>query len=368
MKINYFKMLIVISCLFLSISANAYEYDFEAGGIYYTITSETKLTVKVTYKHLLDENLYSGNITIPSMVTFENRNYKVTEIGVFAFYRCNGLYSVSIPNSVTTISTTAFAENASLNRYIVDEGNPAFATKDGVLFNKNFTELRQCPNMKSSEYTIPDGVEIIGDKAFRNCSGLTSATIPNSVRTIGEWAFFDCNKLTSITIPNSVNTIGNNAFSLCTGLASVTLGNNITSIGSSVFGGCSALAKVYSLNSVAPAISDQDLPFEESAYASATLFIPIGSLGSYSSKTGWKEFVNIVEVDFSSIENANNDNVKVVTRGNEIIVNGIDENMLIEIYNMKGEQIYKGYDNTTAINTCGLYLVRIAEKTYKVIL
>ena len=90
----------------------------------------------------------------------------------------------------------------------------------------------------------------IGERAFWDCSGLTSITIPNSVTSIGEFAFSGCSSLTSITIPNSMTSIGQNAFYNCSGLTSITIPNSVTSIGSSAFSGCSGLTSVTIPNSV----------------------------------------------------------------------------------------------------------------------
>ena len=97
---------------------------------------------------------------------------------------------------------------------------------------------------------IPNSVTSIGGNAFSGCSGLTAITIPNSVTSIGGNAFYLCSGLTSITIPNSVTSIGSGTFFCCWGLTSVTIPNSVTSIGDSAFFGCSGLTSVNIPNSV----------------------------------------------------------------------------------------------------------------------
>ncbi len=98
--------------------------------------------------------------------------------------------------------------------------------------------------------TIPNSVTSIGEKAFGYCTGLTSITIPNSVTSIEKGAFSDCKGLTSVDIPNSVTSIGQSAFSYCSGLTSITIPNSVTSIGNSAFYSCSSLTSVTIPNSV----------------------------------------------------------------------------------------------------------------------
>ena len=81
----------------------------------------------------------------------------------------------------------------------------------------------------------------IGDRAFRDCSDLTSVTIPNSVIEIGEDAFWYCSGLTSLTIPNNVTRIGEGAFLNCSGLTSFTIPNTVTVVESDAFRMCANL-------------------------------------------------------------------------------------------------------------------------------
>ena len=101
------------------------------------------------------------------IISFDELQYftGLTSIGNSAFYNCDGLTTIEIPNSVTSI----------------------------------------------------------GEKAFGWCTGLTTIEIPNSVTSIGEDAFYACHGLPTIEIPNSVTSIGNSAFYYCTGLTTMTV-------------------------------------------------------------------------------------------------------------------------------------------------
>ena len=92
--------------------------------------------------------------------------------------------------------------------------------------------------------TIPEGVTSIGDWAFDECTRLNSITIGNGVTSIGDWAFYCCNDLNSITIPDSVTSIGEKAFEFCINLTSITIPEGVTSIKEKTFLDCWSLTNI----------------------------------------------------------------------------------------------------------------------------
>ncbi len=196
---------------------------------------------------------YAFNNHRLSVVTIPN---SVTSIGSSAFSGCTGLTSVTIPNSVTSIGDYAFrgctgltspVYNAHVFAYMPTSYSGAYTIPEGIESIAS-TAFSGCSGLTSIE--IPNSVTSIGERAFSDCTGLTSVTIPNSVTSIGHDAFMGCTALTSVTIPNSVTSIEYEAFYYCTGLTSVTIPNSVTSIGYSAFYNCTGLTSVTIPNSV----------------------------------------------------------------------------------------------------------------------
>jgi len=169
----------------------------------------------------------------------------VITIGDHAFYSCTSLASVTIPSGVTTIGNDAFEYCDSLTAITVDVNNPAYSSLNGVLFNKNQTVLVAYPPGAAGSYTVPNSVISIGTNAFASCVTLTSVTIPTSVTTIGNYAFTGCTSLVNLTLSNGLTTIGNYAFTGCTSLANLTLPSSVITIGNYAFNGCTSLMGVF---------------------------------------------------------------------------------------------------------------------------
>ncbi len=190
----------------------------------------------------------------------------ITTIGFAAFHTCSNLEYIYIPSTVNTIGGYPFVRTTSLKNFEVSKDNKYFTTVDGVLFNKDKTELISYPGAKDGEFTIPDtvtniwvnafrdckkitavnipdNVSIVGDCVFGGCDSLASVTIGKGVTTIDKWAFSGC-AFTSIIIPDSVTTIIGTAFNKCTALTDIKLSKNLTSIGDSAFPYCTSLTSL----------------------------------------------------------------------------------------------------------------------------
>ena len=277
--------------------------EFSVDGIYYKVGENN--TVFVTSEKVK----YSGDIVIPSQVTYNGKTYSVTSIGWWAFEYCSGLTSITIPNGcwigqeafygcsgLTSITLSgrvscgygAFSGCNNLNAvHILDLEaflHSTFERDEGPGANPLlFAHHLYLNGEEIKDLVIPNTITHINDWALMGCSGLTSVTIPNSVTSIGSLAFYGCSGLTSVTIPNSVISIDSSAFSDCSGLTSIKvessnqkydsrnncsaiietssntlirgckntiIPNSVTSIGSAAFSNCSGLTSITIPNSV----------------------------------------------------------------------------------------------------------------------
>ncbi len=124
----------------------------------------------------------------------------------------------STTEATTPYKTGAFGVNIVSNTY--DAEKECWVIKfDGEVTKIGFEAFYDCDSLTS--VTIPNSVTTIGRYAFLGCSYLTSVIIPNSVTTIEEQAFNYCSSLTSVTIPDSVTEIKYGAFFNCSKLKSV---------------------------------------------------------------------------------------------------------------------------------------------------
>jgi BspA type Leucine rich repeat region (6 copies)/Secretion system C-terminal sorting domain len=247
------QKLFLLFVAFLSVTLAKAQTTFNVDGINYYVTDATNLKVEVS-THNPYTFFQDANIPATVLDTNSGNTYAVTAIGNNAFFSCNGLTSVTIPNSVTRIGDNAFSNCEGLPSVTIP--NSVTSIGNGAFSNCSLFTSIEIPSTVSiinpdtflycsalTTVTLPNTITSIGGAAFKGCSALNSIAIPDTVTTIGDYAFEGCTALTSINLPNSVTSIGRAAFS-GSGLTAVTIPNSITSIESSTFASCSGLATV----------------------------------------------------------------------------------------------------------------------------
>jgi len=171
-----------------------------------------------------------------------------------AFHGCSSLQVISIGKNLHTFDLTASGLTqyggqplygcSALTAITVDKQNNYFSSDDGVLLNKDQTDLILCPAGKIGNYIAPGSVTNIGTRAFFGCETLTNIILPEGLISIGTAAFLSCRELTSITIPDTVTSIDSGAFYACTNLLNINIPDGITLISPQLFRGCHSLKTV----------------------------------------------------------------------------------------------------------------------------
>lgn len=187
-----------------------------------------------------------GTYSVPDQIN----GATVTSIADGTFSDCNGLISLSIPDSVLSIGARAFANcrgltSVSIPDSVTSIGDGAFSnctvlvsiTIPGSVTSIGARAFRNCRSLTS--IYIPDSVTNIGATMFRTCSNMATVRISNNVSKIDEGTFYDCSSLTSVSIPDKVQRIGARAFAKCIGLTTVNIPDKVTRIKAEAFAGCS---------------------------------------------------------------------------------------------------------------------------------
>ncbi len=162
------------------------------------------------------------------------------QIGYLAVF----LEELRIPKNLSMIDPYAFFD-CSIGRFVVDEDNSYFtADERGILFSKDMSTLIKYPAGGSeTEYTVPEGVSVISDGAFRY-SSLQKVGLPSTLTMLGMDAFSHSENLSEVKLPYGVEEIDSFAFSGCTALTSITIPESVNIIGAESFANCSSLQEV----------------------------------------------------------------------------------------------------------------------------
>ena len=424
-KMGSYSYLVFIGCTSLTSLTIGDRVTIIPNYAFYGCSGLTSVTIPNSVTSI-GESAFSRCSGLTS-VTIPN---SVTSIGDGAFSGCSGLTSVTIPNSVTSIGNGAFyncnIENVTIPKSVLSIGSGCFIPSDkDITISVNFNainctteslgpfwagsqsylgEIKFGDKVKSipqhlcysaeklTEINLPASLESIGDHAFGGCIGLTTVEFPQSLTNIGSGAFDNCVGLAAVKFPKSLISIGGVAFSGCIGLKSkLTIPKNVESVGVGAFSGCTGITTVTiessetlleayafsectsikSVNvfSTLPPIGTDDT-FALITYRDATLNVPKTAKDAYTRQTCWRNFRHVEEKDFGGVDDvtADEDGICVNVRDGQVEVSGADTSEEVRVYDMAGMEIYRGTDRTITLPTKGVYIVKVAGRTFKVAL
>lgn len=154
--------------------------------------------------------------------------------------------------------------------------------------NIGISAFYNCNGLQSVEVS---NVDSIGTQAFYNCPALTDVTLGNELKDLGTQAFQSCGNLKNVKIGNSLRTIGGEAFKGCGNLERFHVGNQLDSIGAKAFEGCVNMKKFVSETVTPPACGDRALIDIEKW--TCMLYVPQSGIEAYRNAGQWKDFILI---------------------------------------------------------------------------
>ena len=348
---------------------------FTIGQLYYQINADS---VSATLIGHVDGMEAAGELSIPSTIVFNGKDYPVTRIGKNSFISCGRLNGpLNIPNTVTAIGENAFLACSGLTELHL--GNALDTIGPAAFYGcKGFTGSLTIPNSVraieiaafygcngfNGALTIGNGLKRIENAAFYKCSGFTSLDLGDAVASIATSAFWGCSGFSgSLTIPNSVTIVEPNAFRNCSGFTGkLTLGSGLESIGGETFRNCSGFTEVVSLATVPPAFSFEDV---FAGFSCTRITVPCGCITAYQNSEWHDYFITIID-DCNSVPELNETMATVYPNPTSGTLEIEAENIeAISIYNMLGEKLFETlisgnhfkYDFSP--HNVGVYLVRI---------
>ena len=131
-------------------------------------------------------------------------------------------------------------ENLVLNLALQKIDSDSFEFDGDAVYTNDKKRLVYCMSQEAS-FAIPEGVEIIGEMAFRGKKTLKNVIIANSVKEIEHDAFYDCDELDNVYVPASVKIVRSYAFAECDKLKKVTFAGTPEKVGRHTFDDCNQL-------------------------------------------------------------------------------------------------------------------------------
>lgn len=285
----------------------------------------------------------------------------------YEFEGCSNLKKVKIGKRFKQFDPLSFYRCPNLAEFVIDNENENFSANNGVLYTKDGSKLICLPG-KFAEYSVPDGVQLVGNYAFAGNVNLTNIKMPNSIYWIGDNAFQDCKELKEFVVPEPVYNISYATFADCPKIESLTFGKNVAQLRYYAFGGNTNVAILNVLNPKPPVVHRDDIGeeiFNPEMFEKTIVRVPGESLSQYRSSSLWGMFKNIQALEDSSVDNITVEDTEIRVNNGCIEIIGGDNNTIIKVCDICGRSIYTGYSKIINV-TPGLYIVNLDGKTTKI--
>ena len=217
-------------------------------------------------------------------LTSINLHDNITSIGNYAFEHCESLTSITIPKSMKAIDARSFGYCFSMKTVTLHDSIESIGT--GAFIFSGITDIH-----------LPNSITDLGDQVFYGCRDLENCIIPTSITEVPMEMFFNATSLTDIVIPNNIKKIGYSSFNNCVALTSVTFGSGVETIESRAFRTDLKLKNIKCKAVVPPVIKSAEC-FDSNSYRFGTVYVRKKSVEAYQQAEYWKDFANIVGVDF----------------------------------------------------------------------
>ena len=364
------KYILFIIALFSAVTSFAEDTYVQYQGVTYKVTSGTDVTI---YQDSSNVKTLSKVIKIPASFSAipvngtESATYTVKGLGYWKYGNAVSLnlYDTAIetitnlqnvlnsnvdtlmlPKTLANISWTASTSSGGV-KYLaavkVHEDNANFSATDGVLFNIVTKSIVLYPYRKTEVvYTVPEGIEKIGNVAFYDNDKLEKIVLPSTLKTIGNKAFYSCDYLADVNFPESLTSIGEYAFyenKLNPENSNFVLPGSLSTIGQYAFynafaynsktsvefpttlGQSGSYVNVgsYAFNCqvIRAKMTDPSVSDSYAFYYVNTIYVPKGYKTTYTAKQGWgynnSSVANKIKESTTSTENPAYDRVATPT-------------------------------------------------------
>lgn len=254
--------------------------------------SEAEFTELPSY--FLSENNSLIEVVLPN---------SLTSLSSSAFYYCSNLQKVIAPG-IRAINSQAFYSCSKLTEF--DIANVVYVDNSAFFNCSLFNPANLSPELEYlgssafsgtgiTEISIPQGISEIPSSVFSSCKQLTKVTLPNSITSIGSYVFSSCSNLVEINLSEGITSIESSAFYGCSKITEITLPSTLKSIGYDIFENCTSLLTV-KCKAIVPPITNGEFTYGVD-FNHCTLYVAPFTIDAYRDATDWNRFYIIKPLD-----------------------------------------------------------------------